>query len=70
VTVGGEEVVDDACAVVGSHGAQAGHSREGEWPDELAQYEFDVDVAEFGAGFGALQDGVEGLSVLVNDSCA
>ena len=66
----GEEVVDDAGGVVGGHGVQSGHPGEGERPDELTQREVHVEVVEFGAGFCALQDGVEGLSVLVDDACA
>ncbi len=64
----GEEVIDNMSAVVGSHGTQAGQSRERQRSEELAQCQLQVEVVEVGAGLGALQDGVEGLSVLVNDS--
>ena len=53
--VGGEEVVDDVRAVVVGDGANSGHAGEGEWADELAQCQFEVEVVEFGSGFVAVQ---------------
>ncbi|SIG24490.1 Uncharacterised protein [Mycobacteroides abscessus subsp. abscessus] len=64
----GEEVVDEGCAVVASNRAESGHSCEHERSDELADREFAVDAAEFGASFRVGEDGVEGLSVLVDNS--
>ena len=61
-----QEVIDDVFAVVPAHGVKSGHACEGEWSDELAHGEFDVEVVEFVARLGALQDGVERLSVLVD----
>src|SRR5690625_3793920 len=66
--VGCEEVVDEGCAVVARDGAQAGHACECEGSDELANCEVAVDVAEFGVGFRAGEDGVERLAVLVDDA--
>src|SRR5579875_1580841 len=65
--VSGQEVVDDAGAVVCGDGSQAGHSCEREWSDELAQCEIRVQAVEFSSGLNVLQDGVEGLPVLVDD---
>lgn len=62
-----QEVIDDVFAVVPAHGVESGHACEGEWSDELAHGEFDVEVVEFVARLGALQDGVERLAVLVDD---
>ncbi len=53
--MGGEEVVDDAGAVIGGDGANSGHAGEGEWADELTQCQFEVEVVEFGSGFIAVQ---------------
>jgi hypothetical protein len=63
--MGRQEVVDDVFAVVPGSGMQPGHPGERQRPYELAHSEFDVEVVEFVAGLGALQDGVEGLAVLV-----
>ena len=62
-----QEVIDDAFAVVPAHGVESGHACERERSDELAHGEFDVEVIEFVARLGALQDGVERLAVLVDD---
>lgn len=66
--VSDEEVVDDVCAIVVSHGAKPGHSGEREWPDKLTERQFEVEVVEFGSCRPAAQQRVEGLSVLVDDS--
>lgn len=62
-----EEVIDDVFAVVLAHGVESGHACEREWSDELAHSEFDVEVVKLVARLGALEDGVERLSVLVDD---
>jgi hypothetical protein len=63
-----EEVIDDVHAVVLGDGTEASHTRERQGPDELTHRQLRVEVVEFGAGFAALQDGLERLAVLLNDA--
>ena len=53
--MGGEKVVDDVRAVVVGDGANSGNAGEGEWADELAQCQFEVEVVDFGSGLIAVQ---------------
>ena len=62
-----EEVIDDVFAVVLAHGVESGHACERQRSDELAHGQFDVEVVKLVARLGALEDGVERLSVLVDD---
>ena len=66
--MGGEEIVDDVRAVLVGYGANPGHACEGQRADELAQRQFKVEVVEFGSSFIAVEERIERLSVLVDDS--
>lgn len=62
-----EEVIDDALAVLTIDGTQPGEAGERHRPDELTQDQLHVEVIQVGASFGALQQGNERLSILVDD---
>ena len=64
--MGLEKVVDDIFALVTADRAESRHARERQGSDELAHGEFDVEVVQLVAGLGALEDGIERLSVLVD----
>ena len=68
-SVAGEEVIDDAGAVLVVDNAQTGHPREQQRPHELAHGTLEVELVEFGVRFGTLQDGLERLDVVVDDAC-
>ena len=63
----GEEIIDDAHAVLLCDDAQFSHTCERHRPDELTQHQLKVEIVEFVAGFVALQDFREGFAVLVDD---
>ena len=63
----GEEVVDDARAILLRHVAYSGYPRERYGTDELTKHQVGVEVVKFVASFAALQEGVERLAVLVDD---
>ena len=68
-SVGSEEIVDDAAAVLVVDAPQTDHPCEQQRPYELAYGKFEVELAQLGMGFGTLQDGFKRLAIVLDDAC-
>eukprot|EP01133_Synstelium_polycarpum_P029626 gene29626-36348_t len=67
--MGGEKVVDDADAVVGVDVTQSCKASEHYRSEELNEGEGGVELAEHIAGVRGRQDLIQGLAVLLYDTC-
>jgi hypothetical protein len=67
--VNGEEVVHDVFAIGGGRRTHAGQPKEDDRAEQPRDDEGQVAFAEFGASLGALQQLVERLAVVLDESC-
>jgi hypothetical protein len=68
-SVGREEIIDDADAVLVVDDTQTDHPCEQQRPHELAHGKLEVELVELSVGVGTLQDGFKRLAVVLDDAC-
>jgi len=68
-SVGREEIIDDAGAVLVVDDTQTDHPCEQQRPHELAHGKLEVELVELSVGVGTLQDGFKRLAVVLDDAC-
>src|SRR6202048_3985410 len=68
-SVGREEIIDDADAVLVVDDTQTDHPCEQQRPHKLAHGKLEVELVELSVGVGTLQDGFKRLAVVLDDAC-